>query len=100
MLAPTDGSVARDRRLPATALVVVEQRSTLGEQVVLRQQIVMTRAGSAVEYDDNRTRSNLPAEEMHYSRTASASAISLTSACSRSPNPFGTSESMSIWPRM
>src|SRR5262245_19404915 len=39
-------------------------------------------------------------DDVDHNRTAKASATCLTSACSRSPNPLGTSESMSIWPRM
>jgi len=100
MLSPPDRRVARGRRLTAAALIVVQQRAAVGEQVILRQQVVVTGAGTTVQHDNQRTAADATREQLHYSSTASASAISFTSECSRSPKPFGTSESTSIWPRI
>src|SRR2546428_248494 len=107
VLAPADGGLARHRRPPAAALVVVEQLPASRQEVVLREQVIVMGAGAAVEHRDERARADATGEkrdavDLHrrYSSTASASATSLTSACSRSPKAAGTSESMSSWPRI
>src|SRR2546426_290122 len=100
VLPPSDRRVPWDARLPAAALVVIQERSSRGQEIVLWKEIVVTRTRPAVQHDNKRAASDLPCEEPHYSRTARASATSFTSACSRSPNPFGRSESISIWPRI
>lgn len=74
----------------------------MSEKVILWQEVVVMSAGAAMEHNDERTvaPTDSPREQLHYNSTASASATSFTSACSRSPKPPGTSESMSICPRI
>src|SRR5207302_7302300 len=111
MLPPTHGGVARDGRLTATPLIEIEELAPVRQEVVLRQQIIVMCAWSAVENDHEGSGTDAAGEEpnavafnehecRNYSSTARASATLFTSACSRSPNPSRTSESMSIWPRM
>jgi len=50
----TDRRVPRHRRLAAATLVVIEEGATLCEQVVLRQEVIVTRTWTAVENDDER----------------------------------------------
>ena len=102
VLTPAKRGVARHGGLAAAALVVIKERaaSPRGEEIVLRKEIVVTRPWPAMQHHNQRAVPDLPREQPHYNSTASASATSFTSACSRSPNPFGTSESMSSWPRI
>src|SRR3989440_4516578 len=52
MLAPPDGRIARDRRPAAAPLVVIEEGAAVREPVVLREQVVVVGAGTAVQHDD------------------------------------------------
>src|SRR5207253_5354546 len=63
MLPPTHGGVARDGRLTATPLIVIEELAPVRQEVVLRQQIIVMCAWSAVENDHEGSGTDAAGEE-------------------------------------
>jgi hypothetical protein len=63
MLLPSDRCLARNGRLASAALVIVEERAAGSEQVVLREQIIVTGTRAAVQHHDHRPRADLAREE-------------------------------------
>ena len=64
MLAPPDRHVPRDRRPAAAALVVVDQLAAVGQRVEAGQEIVVMRAGPAVQHHDGRPAPDPAHEEL------------------------------------
>jgi hypothetical protein len=119
VLPPAHRDIPGHGRPPAAALIVIDEGAAAGERVEAGQQIVVVRAGPAVQDDYRRTAPDLSLEEgdapdladsgalrpgalgsgaLVQSSTASASATFRTSASSSAVNGSGTSLSISIWP--
>ncbi len=102
MLAPADWHITANRRLSATALVVVDKRAGARETIESGEQIVMICARPAVQDDHFGTVATAVLEEVdaahaaNQSNTASASAMLRTACCSSAVNGSATSESTSI----
>ena len=63
VLAPADRRLPAHRGLPAAPLVVVEQGPAPRKQVVLGEEVVVVRAGAAVQHDDPGARADVPREQ-------------------------------------
>ena len=65
LLGPADRDVTRHRRPPAAALVVVDELPPHGQRVEAGQEVVVVRAGAAVEHDRRRPRADPANEDRH-----------------------------------
>jgi hypothetical protein len=76
LVAPTDGRLTRDWRLPASALVVVDQLSAWGQRIKTGEEIVVVRARAAVQNHGRRAAPD-PALEQIYSPHFAGAGLSL-----------------------
>ena len=71
LLRPSDRHLAGHGRPAAAALIVVDQRSPRCESVEPREEVVVVRAGAAVQHDGRRSAADSPLEELHAPDVAS-----------------------------
>jgi hypothetical protein len=63
VLAPSDRRIALDPRLPAPALIVIEEGAATREQVILRKEVVVMGARAAVQHHDQRSGTHAAGEQ-------------------------------------